>query len=113
MEAYREHSLKEMQRVIGIARELKQLFTDSEADDCDNIGGFSAHGFLRPPSVPTFWAAGNCLAALDSDGVEIIAQTMPPYPWHFGGQSYNVFVDPDEIRDFGRRTTSVCLDVSH
>ena len=64
--------------------------------------------------MPTFWGGWKPAAALDSDGVEIIAQTMPPYPWHFGGQSFhNVFVDPDEIRDFGKKNTSGLLDVSH
>ena len=61
VEAYQEHSLKEMQRVIGIARELKaQLFTDSEADDCDQ------YRRIFGPRLPAglqacrlFGAAGN------------------------------------------------------
>ena len=81
-----------------------------------NIGGFSAHGFLPASKRADFLGRlETSLAALDSDGVEIIAQTMPPYPWHFGGQSFhNVFVDPDEIRDFGKKNNfRFCLDVSH
>ena len=36
----------------------------------------------------------HSLAQVNSDGVEIIVQTMPPFPWHFGGQSFpNLFVD--------------------
>ena len=47
--------------------------------------------------------------------VEIIPQTMPPFPWHFGGQRYhNLFVDTDFIQEFCRETgMRVCLDVSH
>ena len=40
---------------------------------------------------------------------------MPPFPWHFGGQSFhNIFVDPEEIDIFCKETGSkICLDVSH
>ncbi len=57
----------------------------------------------------------DSLSRLDREGVEIIPQTMPPFPWHFGGQSYhNLFMDPDEIvafcKEMGMR---ICFDVSH
>jgi hypothetical protein len=47
--------------------------------------------------------------------VEIIPQTMPPFPWHFGGQSHhNLFMDPDEIVAFCMANDMrVCLDLSH
>ena len=40
---------------------------------------------------------------------------MPPFPWHFGGQSYhNLFVSPNEIADFCKKTGyRICLDISH
>jgi N-acetylneuraminate synthase len=40
---------------------------------------------------------------------------MPPFPWHFGGQSYhNLFVDPEEIADFCyKNKMKICLDISH
>jgi len=52
---------------------------------------------------------------LDLSGVELIPQTMAPYPWHFGGQRYqNLFVHPDEIiywcNLLGLR---MCFDISH
>jgi N-acetylneuraminate synthase len=55
------------------------------------------------------------LANLDQHGVEIIPQTMPPFPWHFGGQRHhNAFVLPEDIavfcKTFGYR---ICLDISH
>ena len=35
---------------------------------------------------------GKSLDNLDTDGVEIIPQTMAPFPWHFGGQRFqNIF----------------------
>jgi N-acetylneuraminate synthase len=52
---------------------------------------------------------------VDADGVEIIPQTMPPFPWHFGGQRYhNLFVEADDIVEFCRtKNYRVCLDLSH
>jgi sugar phosphate isomerase/epimerase len=57
----------------------------------------------------------EALKELELEGVEILPQTMPPFPWHFGGQRFhNLFVDPEEIVEFckqyGFRT---CLDISH
>ena len=57
----------------------------------------------------------EALDELSAPTHEIIIQTMPPYPWHFGGQRHhNLFVDPNEIRQFcdeyGYR---ICLDISH
>jgi N-acetylneuraminate synthase len=57
----------------------------------------------------------DALSQIDLEGVEIIPQTMPPFPRHFGGQRYqNLFMDPDEIVQFcERQGYRVCLDVSH
>lgn len=42
-------------------------------------------------------------------------QTMPPFPWHFGGRRFhNLFVTPDEIQRFCKEYGwSLCLDTSH
>lgn len=55
------------------------------------------------------------LAEVDAHGVEIIPQTFPPFPWHFGGQRFgNLLLRPDEIAGFCRRHGyRVCLDLSH
>ncbi|MEW6169668.1 MAG: TIM barrel protein, partial [Pseudomonadota bacterium] len=52
---------------------------------------------------------------LDTAEVAIWPQTMPPYPWHFGGQRFhNLFVEAEEIDALcsGLRL-GLCLDVSH
>ena len=55
------------------------------------------------------------LNSLDLDGVELIPQTMAPFPWHFGGQRYqNLFVKANEIVYWCKRLNlRICFDVSH
>ena len=57
----------------------------------------------------------SALKELNTAGVEIIPQTMPPFPWHFGGQRYhNLFMDADDIVDFCiANEMRICLDISH
>ena len=58
----------------------------------------------------------NSLQMIEThDEVEIIPQTMPPFPWHFGGQRYhNLFVDGAFIQEFCKVTgMRICLDASH
>ena len=55
------------------------------------------------------------LSNLDMSGVEIIPQTMPPFPWHFGGQQFhNLFIDAENIVRFCEKNKMrICLDLSH
>ncbi|MTI43560.1 N-acetylneuraminate synthase [Roseibium hamelinense] len=114
---YRQRSLSEMQRVVDIARELSGHFTTSAPIRLvTNVGGFSHDSHLGPGGTAALYEIlEDSLSKLDTEGVEIIPQTMPPFPWHFGGQQFhNLFVDPVEISDFCRRNgTRICLDVSH
>ena len=52
---------------------------------------------------------------LDMEGVELIPQTMAPFPWHFGGQRYqNLFVHADECRYWcDKLNLRMCFDISH
>jgi len=55
------------------------------------------------------------LAEIDSDGVELLLENLPPYPWYFGGQwKGNYFMDAEEVRDFCEETGAhICFDLSH
>lgn len=116
-DAYRKRSIDELQRVIDVTRRLKHHFTRAERPlIVINAGGFSADGPLPASVLPSLYdRIADALAQLDSDGVEIIPQTMPPFPWHFGGQRYhNLFMSADDIvRYCDRHGARVCLDVSH
>lgn len=116
-EEYRKHSVAEMQRVISITRDLKKWHTRSTKPVIiTNVGGFSTEGFLPKADRQNLYDnVARSLEELDTDGVEIIPQTMPPFPWHFGGQSHhNLFVNPEEIVTFcSRHDARICFDVSH
>jgi N-acetylneuraminate synthase len=116
-EAYRTRSVAELQRVIDRTRELKKYFPRTHTPlVIVNAGGFTSDRFMPAEKRQRHYElVGESLASLDAEGVEIIPQTMPPFPWHFGGQRFhNLFVDPDETADFcekyGVRT---CFDISH
>lgn len=114
---YRRRSIDELQRVIDTTRHLKQYFTATPRPlVIINAGGFTGERFLPIGERRSLYErVGNSLAALDTGGVEIVVQTMPPFPWHFGGQRYhNLFMDPAEIIDFCKAyDMRICLDTSH
>jgi sialic acid synthase SpsE/sugar phosphate isomerase/epimerase len=114
---YRSFSMQETQRVINITRALKKFFPNEKRPQIvANIGGFSMDGPLPKEVLPSYYAQFFAsLAELDTEGVEIIPQTMAPFPWHFGGQRYqNIFVHVDEIvEQCKKHNLRMCFDVSH
>jgi N-acetylneuraminate synthase len=115
--AYRQRSIAELQRVVDITRALAPRFrAGGPVPIIVNAGGFSADGPIPAEHRPQLYdRIADSLAELDLDGVEIIPQTMPPYPWHFGGQRFhNLFMTAEDIAGFCQRHgTRICLDVSH
>lgn len=114
---YRRRSIAELQRVVDVTRRLTRHFKRAKRPlIIINAGGFSADGPM-PVSArgPLYRRIAEALAEVDQEGVEIIPQTMPPFPWHFGGQRYhNLFMTADEIVGFcTEHGYRVCLDISH
>jgi sialic acid synthase SpsE/sugar phosphate isomerase/epimerase len=114
---YRDKSVRETQRVIDITRRLKKFFPKTKRPMIvANIGGFSMDAPLERNTIERCYTTfGNTLKELDLEGVELIPQTMAPFPWHFGGQRYqNLFVMVDEITEWcSKLNLRMCLDVSH
>mgnify|MGYP001280637612 CR=1 FL=1 len=114
---YREHSISELQRVCKITRKLKEYFPKTAKPVVViNAGGFSEDNFLdKSQKSKMYDKVAESLSSIDSSGVEIIIQTMPPFPWHFGGQRFhNLFLDPDDIVNFcDSHNCRICFDVSH
>jgi sialic acid synthase SpsE/sugar phosphate isomerase/epimerase len=115
-EEYRQHSVKELQRVINITRELKKYFKTEKPVIVTNMGGFTKDAPLSPSDRHKYYdLIEKSLTELDMEGVEIIPQTMPPFPWHFGGQRYqNLFMDPNDTIAFCEKNNMrICFDTSH
>jgi N-acetylneuraminate synthase len=115
--AYRERSISELQRVIDRTRELKAFFPKTARPlIIVNPGGFTSDRFLPVEQRKALYdRIADAFDQVDRDGVEIIPQTMPPLPWHFGGQRFhNLFMEANEIVSFcGTHGVRICLDTSH
>ena len=116
-ESYRRRSIDELQRVVDLTRAIRKWHVRANVPlIIVNVGGSSTAKRLPVAARAELYArVQQSFDLLDSEGVELIPQTMPPFPWHFGGQSFhNLFVDPDEIVRFCKEAQMrVCLDVSH
>lgn len=115
---YRSQSINELRRTIKTVKLLKKVFPNhkEKVGLITNVGGFSADRPLNNLEINNKTKIlKDSLAMFNDEEVEILPQTMPPYPWHFGGQRYhNLFVEGDWIKNFCEETNlKVCLDVSH
>lgn len=114
---YRERSINELQKVIYLTRELKQYFIKSvEPLIIVSVGGFSDDRFFTyNEKQEAYKLVADSLSKLDKKGIKIIPQTLPPFPWYFGGQLYcNLFVHPEDTAQFCKTYRyNICLDVSH
>jgi len=114
---YRQHSIQELQRVIDMARSLIPFFSETSRPlIITNVGGFTSDEPIPSAQRSELYEIlCHSLSKLDKEGVEIIPQTMPPFPWHFGGQRFhNLFVEPQDIVEFCQNQGyRVCLDISH
>jgi sialic acid synthase SpsE/sugar phosphate isomerase/epimerase len=115
--SYQSQSIGELKRVLKICNSLKQLFPKTEKPILVlNAGGWSTIDFIpKDCRKENYERVLTALNKIDLTSVQLAIQTMPPFPWHFGGQSFhNLFVDPDEIHNFCNETGhKICLDVSH
>tara|TARA_X000000950_G_scaffold275453_1_gene361879 strand:- start:28938 stop:30824 length:1887 start_codon:yes stop_codon:yes gene_type:complete len=114
---YRQYSVRETQRVIDITRVLKKYFPATKRPMIvANIGGFTMDELLPSHKLESYYERfADSLSLLDMEGVELIPQTMAPFPWHFGGQRYqNLFVHADECRHWCEKLNlRMCFDISH
>lgn len=116
-EEYRALSIKNLQRCIDHTRLVKPFFPKTTTPMIIvNAGGFTRNSFLKLNELEKrYELVADSLSKLDTDGVEIIIQTMPPYPWLLGGQMFhNLFLDPESTAKFCQKYGyRLCFDVSH
>lgn len=115
--AYRQRSIQELQRVVDITRKLTPYFKHARRPMIViNAGGSSLNDFIPTAERDRLHdLIAESLAHVDQADIEIIPQTMPPFPWHFGGQRYhNLMMMPDDIERFcDHHGFRICLDISH
>jgi N-acetylneuraminate synthase len=116
-EEYRRYSIMETQRVVDITRSLKKYFPRTARPMIvANIGGFTMDELLPSEQLVSYYERfADSLSLLNMNGVELIPQTMAPFPWHFGGQRHqNLFVHADECRHWCEKLDlRMCFDISH
>ena len=116
-ENYRKKSIKETQKVIEITKSINKFFPNTiKPKIIANIGGFSIDKPLDEKSkLKAYTKFSLSLKELNLDEVELLPQTMAPFPWHFGGQRYqNLFVNVEEIIYWGKELKlNFCFDISH
>ncbi|QRZ61202.1 N-acetylneuraminate synthase family protein [Rothia sp. ZJ932] len=112
-----ERSIAEVQRTIDITRDLTRYFTvDDDPIMVTTMGGFTKDAHIPAAArAEKYERIGEALRRLDTSGVRLAAQTLPPYPWLMGGQQYhNLFLDPKDTAEFADTfDTALCLDISH
>lgn len=114
---YRQSSVDNFNRTLEAVRKLKEVFNfKGRIPLVVNCGGFSKNGFMKPKEKSK--AAEilfETVGSLDKSEIIFCAQSMPPFPWHFGGQQFhNLLRTPQEIIEFCELTGErICLDTSH
>lgn len=112
-----ERSIQEVQRTIDVSRDLRRWFpTEDEPIVVVSMGGYDENRHFSADERPAMYArVAEALSRLDTTGVRIAAQTLPPYPWFMGGQRFaSLFVNPEDTAEFARETgLKLCFDSSH
>ena len=101
---YRNKSIEYLKRTIEVTKSLKIHFpnSDERIKIIINAGGASLNSPVNEKLKSKMYLnIKESLSKLDNSETEIIIQTMPPLPWHFGGQRFpNLFIDPNDIVSF-------------
>ena len=119
-DAQRDLSVQRIQKTIDLARDLAPLFTWDRAlfpngpKIVMHVGGMSP----RPGGYDVNAASQRLLGALaklDTSGVDLLLENLPPYPWYFGGRWFgHVLCDPENtVRLVRESGLGLCFDTSH
>lgn len=116
-DAHRARSRDELQKVIFFTREIGKYFKPTtNIPLVVSLQGVTRTGFATKDEQEAMYTRLlDTLKTLDTEGVTILPQTLPPFPWLFGGQLYhNLFVDPHDTAKFCQKNNfKICLDISH
>ncbi|MBE0410314.1 MAG: N-acetylneuraminate synthase family protein [Anaerolineales bacterium] len=112
-ESQRHESLELIQKTIDLTRQMAPHFRGTPKVIV-HPGGMSLDHPLEEKQV-LYENLRRSVESLDTDGVEMLLENLPPHPWYFGGQWLtNAFMDAYEIRDFIQPLgLNICFDTSH
>jgi sialic acid synthase SpsE/sugar phosphate isomerase/epimerase/CBS domain-containing protein len=119
-EAQRVLSTERIQKTIDLARDLAPLFEWDPAlfprgpKIVMHVGGMSP----KPGNYDVKAASERLLGALrnlDTEGVDLLLENLPPYPWYFGGRWFgHVLCDPQNTVALCQASgLGLCFDTSH
>ncbi len=111
----RKLSVKNLQKIIDVTHKLRRHFhAGDKTYIIAHVGGFSIDEPVFSKEK-LYENLDRSFKEIEEEDTEVIIENMPPFPWLFGGQRHhNVFVLPDEIAGFCKRTgRKICFDTSH
>ena len=112
-----QKSLELFDQIVQWTKEIQKATGQDQINLIVNVGG--ATNDERQVSQFNKEAAFKKLAKINTlcntKGVTMLPQTMPPFPWHFGGQGFHrLFVDPIDMVAIQKWTPiNFCMDISH
>jgi len=111
-EKWRKESVRLAQKTIDLAQSLAPHFIGSPKVIV-HPGAMSLNAKLNTDRLKKTLI--QSLQEIDSSGVELLLENLPPYPWYFGGQwKGNFFMEAEEIRDSCHEIgIDICFDLSH
>ena len=87
-ESYRQKSIKNIKRVIDATHRIRKYFSvNNKTKIICSVGGFSRDEWMQQEEKDAAYErVAHSLEELQDEKTEIIIQTVPPFPWYFGGQ---------------------------
>lgn len=115
--AYRQRSIDFLNQTFDHVRSVsRRIQFDGPVTVIASLGGFTEEVRLNDLELAEAESRlGDSLGKLRLDGLDLLAQTLPPFPWYLGGRRVcNLFVNPLETAAMAHRIgLRLCLDVAH
>lgn len=112
------NSLEMLDNVISFAKNISNNFNISDNKGPRVVvhpGGHFENFTNKVNLKKKYINLSKNLNKLNLNGIRLLIENMPPYPWYFGGKYYNyIFTDPKEINNFcNEKNYKICFDTSH
>lgn len=111
-----KESIGFLSQTVKVAQRIRKHFKTKRTKLIVSSGCCTHDEWIKESSKKKFYKQiAEAIKPFQSDEIEIIMQTLPPFPWYFGGQyRLNLFTKPNEIKEFCEEyNTRICFDTSH